>query len=54
VQNSITKSPGQLAYERDLQRTPKYQDGKLRCNWAALFPEARWSWERNPTDRQHP
>lgn len=45
------KTPGQLAYERDLTATPTYHDGKERRAWDQLPEYARWSWERNPTDR---
>ena len=50
------KTPGQIAYERDLERKPNYNrsdhgsDGpRPKCH--ELSEIARWSWERNPTDR---
>lgn len=45
------KSAGQLAYERDLAAQPTYHDGRPRVPWDRLCFAARWSWERNPTDR---
>jgi hypothetical protein len=44
-------SNGQRAYERDLAKRPKYHDGAARPKWNELCEVARWSWERNPTDR---
>lgn len=44
------KSQGQLAYERDVKRTPRYHDGAPRKAWEQLTKVARDSWERNPTD----
>lgn len=43
--------PGRRAYERDLARQPLYHDRTPRPSWDALPEIARWSWERNPTDR---
>lgn len=40
------KSAGQLAYERDLERTPRYQNGKERAPWHDLSDIAQWSWEQ--------
>lgn len=45
------KSAGQLAYERDVARFPRYYDGVSRPTWNRLSEVARWSWERNPVDR---
>jgi hypothetical protein len=45
------KTPGQLAYERDLARKPLYHDGSARPTWADLWAAAKDSWERNPNDR---
>ena len=42
---------GQQAYERDVARTPLYHDGQPRRSWQDICAIARWSWERNPTDR---
>lgn len=54
----MQKTPGQLAYERDLKKIPNYPPdcgaafaGKPRPTWEELKEYARWSWERNPTDR---
>lgn len=47
----MSKSYGQQAYERDLARRPRYHDGTPRVSWERLSDIARWSWERNPTDR---
>ena len=46
------KTLGQLAYERDVLREPLYHDGIQRRQWDEIGAAARWSWERNPTDRQ--
>lgn len=46
------KSPGQLAYERDLAVQPNYEDGARRRSWDRLGEVAKDSWERNPTDRK--
>jgi hypothetical protein len=51
---SLVKTPGQLAYERDLLRAPTYADGMPRPPWEQLRTAAQWSWERNPTDRVLP
>ena len=48
---SEAKSPGQVAYERDVAREPLYHDGTPRSTWAGLDDTARESWERNPTVR---
>ena len=48
---SETKSPGQVAYERDVAREPFYHDGTPRSIWSKLSDIARDSWERNPTAR---
>ncbi len=48
---SETKSPGQVAYERDITREPFYHDGTPRSTWLRLADIARESWERNPTAR---
>ncbi len=44
-----TKSAGQLAYERDIARFPRYHDGGLRPTWESLDRHAKPTWERNPT-----
>ena len=48
---SEAKSPGRVAYERDVAREPFYHDGKPRCSWSELDDIARESWERSPTVR---
>lgn len=45
------KTPGQLAYESELQARPTYADGSARPAWAQLGDIVRQSWERNPTPR---
>lgn len=47
----MNPSPGQRAYDRDLIRSPLYHDRTRRPSWDQLGAIARWSWERNPTDR---
>lgn len=46
-------TPGQLAYEEDVRRSPSYPDGSPRKAWAALGDVERWSWERCPTPREY-
>lgn len=48
----LQKSPGQLAYERDLAVQPNYEDGAQRAGWERLGDVAKDSWDRNPTDRK--
>lgn len=50
----LEKSPGQLAYERDLAAQPSYDGGARRPGWDRLGDIAKTSWERNPTDRNPP
>lgn len=53
------KTPGQVAYEEDVRRRPKHDDGTARPTWEKLGAEycastgrvIRDSWERNPTPR---
>lgn len=52
----MSKSPGQIAYEEDVRRKPKYHpryDGTVlpRVPWGELGAIERWSWEKNPTPR---
>lgn len=47
----IFMTPGRIAYEADMRRCPFYHDNAPRRTWEQLSPEARWSWERNPTPR---
>ena len=44
----MAKSAGQIAYEADVARKPRYHDGSSRAPWEKLSEIARWSWERNP------
>lgn len=44
---------GREAYEDDLTRTPRYLDGGARPAWDELSEVAQWSWNRNPTAREH-
>jgi len=53
---ATVKTPGQLAYERDLEHEPNYNFANHgtdapRPAWHELSEVARWSWEKNPTDR---
>lgn len=46
------KTPGQIAYEEDVMRCPRYpHDRSWRPIWAELSDFAKKSWERNPTPR---
>jgi hypothetical protein len=42
------KTAGQLDYERDLQKQPKYHDGTKRPLWQKLSAIAKQSWEIYP------
>jgi len=44
----MAKSAGQIAYEADVARKPRYHDGSSRAPWEKLSEIARWSWERKP------
>ena len=56
LQSKPVKTPGQLAYEADLERQPTYDDGKPRPTWERLgknhSPSARDAmragWEKTP------
>jgi hypothetical protein len=48
------KTAGQIAYETDCERAPRYHDGTPRLSWERLPDYARQSWERNPTPREYP
>ncbi|WP_439372969.1 hypothetical protein [Bradyrhizobium sp. DASA03120] len=47
----MTKTPGQLAYETDVEAKPTYDDGSPRRAWESLDAVVKRSWERNPTPR---
>jgi hypothetical protein len=51
---AMTKTAGQISYETDCQRAPRYHDGTPRKAWGELPEHAKWSWERNPTPRDYP
>lgn len=40
------KSNGQITYEKDVERRPKYPDGSPRKKWHELGDVERWSWDR--------
>lgn len=44
---------GREAYEEDVRRCPRYDDGSPRLPWDALPEIAQWSWNRSPTAREH-
>lgn len=46
-------TPGQMAYEEDLLRRPKYDNGQARPAWHQLPELYRWTWERKPTARRY-
>lgn len=48
---SATKTAGQLAYEADLAKQPRYHDATLRKTWKQLDELCRSSWERKPSPR---
>lgn len=43
------KTQGQVDYEADVARRPKYHDGMPRKAWADLGDLAKASWERGPS-----
>jgi hypothetical protein len=47
----MTKTPGQIAYELDVEQQPSYGNKRPRSSWGDLSEVARASWERNPTPR---
>jgi hypothetical protein len=47
------KTAGQIAYEIDCERAPRYHDATPRKAWEGLQDYARQSWERNPTPRDY-
>lgn len=49
----MSKTPGQIAYEQELEVAPEYWHGAKRKTWWQLSEVARDSWERDPTPR-HP
>lgn len=46
-----TKTPGQIAYETDVQHTPVYHDGMPRRSWYTLDKAVQRGWENNPTPK---
>lgn len=48
-----TKTPGQMAYERDLALMPFYCDGRPRRQWSQLESVTKTTWERNPQPRNY-
>ncbi|AZO29368.1 hypothetical protein [Mesorhizobium sp. M1B.F.Ca.ET.045.04.1.1] len=44
---------GQLAYEEDCRRCPRYADQSPRKDWRELPDYARASWEKEPTPREY-
>lgn len=40
------KSPGQIAYEADLEKRPVYHSGEVRPSWDQLPAYARENWDR--------
>ena len=47
----MSKTPGQIAYEQDVEQRPLYHDGRPRRPWEELCAAAKSSWERNPSPR---
>lgn len=44
------KSQGQIDYEADVARKPRYSDRTPRKTWDELPEYARWSWEHEPAN----
>ena len=47
------RTPGQIAYEEDCRRRPRYDHGPVRRTWRQLDLTERGTWERNPTPRDY-
>lgn len=47
------RTPGQIAYEEDCRRRPRYDHGPMRRTWRQLDLIERGTWERNPTPRDY-
>jgi hypothetical protein len=47
------KTPGQIAYETDVDRCSLYQDGTPRKTWDQLADWMKDDWERHPEPRQY-
>ncbi len=39
-------TPGRIAYEADVLKTPRYHDGAPRKTWEQLGEVEQWSWNR--------
>jgi hypothetical protein len=50
---TIAKTPGQLAYEADVQAMPVYHDGAARHGWHELGYAVQDNWQRHPTARDY-
>jgi len=48
----MKQTPGQRAYNRELQYAPNYDKSVPRKTWEELDAIAKASWERNPTPRK--
>lgn len=47
------KTPGQLAYEEDVRRQPRYSDdGPPRKQWHELDQGVQSTWHKEPTPRE--
>jgi hypothetical protein len=44
---------GQQAYEDNVRRRPYYHNGDPRRSWDQLDEVTQWSWNKNPTPREH-
>jgi len=49
---TMKQTPGQRAYNRELQYVPNYDKGVPRKTWEELDDIAKASWEKNPTPRK--
>jgi hypothetical protein len=47
----VEKTKGQIDYEADVGRKPVYYNGTTRKHWTKLSDIARWSWERQVSDK---
>jgi hypothetical protein len=51
VKTIVTKTPGQIAYEKELELMPTYHTGEPRRQWAELSIWCQQTWEADPEPR---
>jgi hypothetical protein len=43
---NITKTQGQIDYEKDVKHKPNYHDGTARKKWSELREIEQYSWDK--------